>query len=128
MPVSRKPIPNEERLIVAVDVPGYEEALALVDRLGDSVQFYKLGLELAMSDRYFDLVEELGGRVDLAPAGEAPVYLDVAEFFHQALETTRQVDFEVRSVRNRRRLGEDGWQRGEDGVLVTDDGHVWFPV
>lgn len=62
MPVSRKPIPNEERLIVAVDVPGYEEALALVDRLGDTVQFYKLGLELAMSDRYFDLVDELGRR------------------------------------------------------------------
>ena len=35
-------IPSEERLIVAVDVPGYEDALALVDRLGDAVHFYKL--------------------------------------------------------------------------------------
>ena len=57
-----KSIPREERLIVAVDVPGYEEALALVDQLGESVRFYKLGLELAMSGRYFDLVEELKGR------------------------------------------------------------------
>jgi len=55
-------IPSEERLIVAVDVPGYEEALALVDRLGDAVHFYKLGLELAMSGRYFDLVDALEAR------------------------------------------------------------------
>ena len=55
-------IRREDRLIVAVDVPGYEEALALVDQLGESVRFYKLGLELAMSGRYFDLIEELQGR------------------------------------------------------------------
>lgn len=61
-PLSRKPIPAEERLITAVDVPGYEQALELVDRLGDAVRFYKLGLELAMSGRYFDLVDELAQR------------------------------------------------------------------
>jgi orotidine-5'-phosphate decarboxylase len=62
MPVSRKPIPPEERLIVALDVPGYEEALSLVDRLGDAVAFYKIGLELSASGRYFDLVDELARR------------------------------------------------------------------
>ncbi len=60
--ISRKPIPLEERLIVALDVPGYEDALALVDRLDDAVHFYKVGLELAMSGRYFDLIEELERR------------------------------------------------------------------
>jgi len=60
--LSQKPIAPRDRLIVALDVPGYEEALALVDRLGDSVGFYKLGLELSMSGRYFDLVEELARR------------------------------------------------------------------
>lgn len=35
-----------ERLIVALDVPSQEEALALVDRLGGEVGFYKVGLEL----------------------------------------------------------------------------------
>jgi len=59
MTASRKPIPVDERLIVAVDVPGYDDALALVDRLGDAVRFYKLGLEIAMSGRYFDLVDAL---------------------------------------------------------------------
>ncbi len=57
--LSAKPIPTRERLIVALDVPGFDEALALVKTLGDSVCFYKLGLELFMADRYFELVEEL---------------------------------------------------------------------
>jgi len=47
---------------VAVDVPEYDDALALVDTLGDAVQFYKLGLELSMSGRYFDLVDALRAR------------------------------------------------------------------
>ena len=60
---SRKAIPPHERLIVALDMPGRERALALVDALGDSVVFYKLGLELFMSsDSYFDLVAELQAR------------------------------------------------------------------
>ena len=35
-----------DRLIVALDVPGVEQARALIDRLGDSVGVYKIGLEL----------------------------------------------------------------------------------
>ena len=54
-------IPTNERLIFALDVPGIDEAKRLIDQLGDSVQFYKLGLELCMTGGYFDLVEELVG-------------------------------------------------------------------
>ena len=57
--LSTKSIPTNERLIVALDVDGADEARALVDRLGDAVAFYKLGLQLFMSDGYFGLVEEL---------------------------------------------------------------------
>jgi len=39
-------IPPRDRLIVALDVPGVAEAEALVARLGDSVSFYKVGLQL----------------------------------------------------------------------------------
>jgi orotidine-5'-phosphate decarboxylase len=39
-------IPARERLIVALDVPTVEEARALVARLGDSVIFYKIGMQL----------------------------------------------------------------------------------
>jgi orotidine-5'-phosphate decarboxylase len=60
--LSTRPIPARERLIAALDVPDYDAAIALVERLGDAVAFYKLGLELCMSGRYFDLVEELRQR------------------------------------------------------------------
>ena len=39
---------TSERLIVALDTPTIAEARDLVERLGDSVSFYKIGLELVM--------------------------------------------------------------------------------
>ena len=57
--LSSKRIPREDRLILALDLPTPAEALALVDRLGDSVCFYKLGLELFMAGNYFELLREL---------------------------------------------------------------------
>jgi orotidine-5'-phosphate decarboxylase len=55
-------IPRAERLIVALDVPSAAEARALVEKLGDAVRFYKVGLELFSAPGYFDLVEWLAGR------------------------------------------------------------------
>ena len=55
-------IPREERLIVALDVPRAAEARALAERLGDAVRFYKVGLELASSEGYFELVRWLAAR------------------------------------------------------------------
>ena len=52
-------IPARERLIFALDVPGLEEAQALIHQLGDSVEFYKLGLEVFLSGHYFELLAEL---------------------------------------------------------------------
>lgn len=40
-----------------MDVPDCERARALADELGDSVTFYKLGLELMMSGGYFELLD-----------------------------------------------------------------------
>lgn len=57
-----KHIPPNERLIVALDVPTIEQAKALVETLGDTVVFYKIGLELFMSGDYFELLEWLRGR------------------------------------------------------------------
>jgi orotidine-5'-phosphate decarboxylase len=42
-------IPARERLIVALDVETIEEAFTLVERLGDAVEFYKVGWELILS-------------------------------------------------------------------------------
>lgn len=36
--------PSDDRLIVALDVPNALEGLALADKLGDTVSFYKIGL------------------------------------------------------------------------------------
>ena len=52
----KAPAPNE-RLIFAMDVPDCDRARRLAEELGDSVTFYKLGLELMMSGCYFELVE-----------------------------------------------------------------------
>jgi len=57
--LSQKPIPVRERLIFALDVPSTEEAETWVRRLGDSVSFYKLGLQIFMAGRYFELIDWL---------------------------------------------------------------------
>jgi orotidine-5'-phosphate decarboxylase len=60
------PIPLEERLILALDVPDFDQAKALVEQLGDAVSFYKIGLELATTRDYFRLLDwllERGKRV-----------------------------------------------------------------
>lgn len=88
-----KSIPRAERLIVALDVESAAEADALVERLGDSVRFYKLGLQLFMAGGYFELVERLkrqGKRVfvDLK-------FFDVPETVASAVRALarREVDF-----------------------------------
>jgi orotidine-5'-phosphate decarboxylase len=40
-----------------MDVPETDQARELADRLGDSVTFYKLGLELMMAGGYFSLID-----------------------------------------------------------------------
>lgn len=59
---SRLVVPREERLIVALDVADPAEARALVELLGDSVSFYKVGMELFMAGGYFELIDWLGER------------------------------------------------------------------
>jgi len=55
--VPDKDIPHNERLIFAMDVPDCGRARQLAEELGDSVIFYKLGLELMMSGGYFELLD-----------------------------------------------------------------------
>lgn len=60
--ISTKSIPVRERLIMALDLPSVPEAQALVEELGDSVIFYKVGMELFMSGDYFGFIEWLKQR------------------------------------------------------------------
>ncbi|WP_045739062.1 orotidine-5'-phosphate decarboxylase [Xanthomonas sp. MUS 060] len=59
--MSRAPLALEahERLIFALDVPGRADALAWIERLGDAVTFYKIGMELLASGEYFDVLDTL---------------------------------------------------------------------
>jgi orotidine-5'-phosphate decarboxylase len=57
--ISAKPIEPRDRLIVALDFPDVAAARTLVDELGDSVGFYKIGLELFMAGGYFDFMNWL---------------------------------------------------------------------
>ncbi len=58
-----------DRLIVALDLPSVADARRMVERLGDAVSFYKVGLELVMGGG-LDLAREL------AQAGKK-VFLDM---------------------------------------------------
>jgi len=60
--LSTKSIPVKERLIVALDVPTNEDAIDLVETLGDAVRFYKVGLEIVMGGRWAELVAFLAGQ------------------------------------------------------------------
>jgi orotidine-5'-phosphate decarboxylase len=55
--VTDKNIPAKDRLIFAMDVPDCDRARTLAEELGDSVTFYKIGLELVMSGGYFELLD-----------------------------------------------------------------------
>ncbi len=57
--LSTKKIPCQERLIFALDVSSNEEAINLVNELGETVVFYKIGLQLFMAGGYFELVKKL---------------------------------------------------------------------
>lgn len=57
--LSTRPIDPRDRLIFALDVPTLDQARAWVERLGDAVTFYKIGLEFCMSGDYFTLLAEL---------------------------------------------------------------------
>ncbi len=53
---------NRDRLIFAMDVPEAAQARELAEQLGESVTFYKLGLELMMAGGYFELIDWMIGR------------------------------------------------------------------
>jgi orotidine-5'-phosphate decarboxylase len=93
------PPDRRERLIVALDVPSEAEARAMVESLGDSVRFYKIGLELFTSGGYFELLEWLAAR-------DKKVFADLK--FYDIPETVR------RAVSN---------LKGSGATFVTVHGH-----
>lgn len=56
-----KNIPLEERIIFALDVDSPDEAERWLDRLGDRVKFYKVGLQLFLAG-WFPVIDKILGR------------------------------------------------------------------
>ncbi|MBT5560477.1 MAG: orotidine-5'-phosphate decarboxylase [Proteobacteria bacterium] len=52
-------IESRDRLIVALDFEDIQQAKSLVVELGESVTFYKIGLQLCMTGEYFGLLDWL---------------------------------------------------------------------
>jgi orotidine-5'-phosphate decarboxylase len=73
-------VPRRERLICALDLSSSDAARALVDTLGESVTFYKVGLELFMAGGYFEFIDWL-------IAGGKRVFVDLK--FFDVPETVR---------------------------------------
>ncbi len=79
-----KAIIDNQRLIVALDFPSTDDARRLVAQLDNSVNFYKVGLELFMAGGYFEFVDEL------AAAGKQ-VFVDL-KFFDVPATVGRAVE------------------------------------
>ena len=88
--LSAKPIPPSERLIVALDVPTGDLAKKLVNELGESVSFYKVGLELLMSGDFFGLVPWLRERHKQVFADIK--FFDVPETVKKAVAQVKRLD------------------------------------
>ena len=101
------PIPRRERLIAALDVPTAAEARALVEKLGSSVAFYKIGLELATSGEYFTLLDWLVKRGNR-------VFCDLK--LHDIPETVRRA---VANLRGRGVMEAAAKEKGEIGILAV---------
>jgi orotidine-5'-phosphate decarboxylase len=93
---SQNIIPARQRLIVALDVPSYDEAEKIVNRLGDSVVFYKIGLELLMSGDYFKLAGWLTDKGKLVFADTK--MFDIAETIRSAMRQLKKWKIEFVSV------------------------------
>jgi orotidine-5'-phosphate decarboxylase len=57
--MSTKNIDPKDRLIFALDYDSTDKARDIVNILGDTVTFYKMGLELFMAGDYYQLLDEL---------------------------------------------------------------------
>jgi orotidine-5'-phosphate decarboxylase len=87
------PIPDRDRLIVALDVPTVADARALVATLGPAVSFYKVGMQLQFAPGGMEFARELldgGKRLFL----DAKLY-DIGETVRLAVENIARlgVDF-----------------------------------
>lgn len=117
-PPALKGIPREERLIVALDVADAEQGKALVQRLGDSVRFYKVGLELFMAGGVFEFVDWLVKRGNKVFADLK--FFDIPETVAAAVRGLRNRGVTFATVHgNQGMLEAAGEAKGEVKILAV---------
>lgn len=118
MLLSTLEIPRRERLIIALDVQSTAEARVLVERLGDSVRFYKIGLELFMAGGYFEFMDWLVARgnkvfVDLK-------FFDIPETVRSAVRNLQGRGASFATVHGNQAIMEAaGKDKGEVKILAV---------
>ncbi len=116
--MARASIAARERLIFAMDVPNADAARRLADTLGDSVSFYKLGLELFTSSGAFELLDWMVGRgkrvfVDLK-------FFDVPATVAAAVQNLRNRGVAFTTVHGNQAIMEAAVKAaGEVGILAV---------
>jgi orotidine-5'-phosphate decarboxylase len=115
---SAKRIPPRERLICALDLASPAAAREFVKKLGDSVVFFKVGLELFMAGGYFELIDWLVKHekrvfVDLK-------FFDVPETVRAAVRALRGRGVTFATVHGNQAIMEAaGSEKGEVKVLAV---------
>jgi len=115
--LSTKDIDPRDRLIFALDVSNVADAKVLVEMLGDSVQFYKLGLQLFMAGGYFELLEWLRAKnkhvfVDLK-------FFDVPRTVECAVEQLKDWDAQFATVHGNENILEAAVKHKKDVKILA---------
>lgn len=97
------------RLIVALDCPTPEVATGLVDRLADSVCFYKIGLELLMAGG-LDLAQQLKRNGHLVFLDMK--FLDIGNTVEKAVANVARLGFDFLTIHGVDRKTLDAARRG----------------
>ena len=116
-------IPANERLIFALDVPDAAAAKQLVEKLGDAVVFYKIGLELFMGGEYFDLIDWLVARgkkvfVDLK-------FFDVPETVRAAVRALSHRGADMCTVHGNQGMMAAAAQDKGIGAVIVNGALTW---
>lgn len=88
--------PDNNPLIVALDVPDFESAKQMVERISDEANFYKIGLEMMMSGDYFKLIEWLKNKNKKIFA-DLKLY-DISETVGRAVANLAQYDIDFLTI------------------------------
>ena len=109
-------IPSKDRLILALDVPTAAKAKSLVLELGETVHFYKIGLELFLSGEYFELsdwLQDNGKRVfaDLK-------LFDVPQTVASAVKQLRSQNVDFVTVHGNDAILSAACEAGKGGVQI----------